>query len=72
MLVCIQIPLLAGMTFMSVLDVVENRVETNTPEEPQLIYKCGLEIEEGQQNTINTAGNQNLNINAIKANVSHA
>jgi len=35
------------MTFMSILDVVENKVEVARQEETQNMYKCGLELEEG-------------------------
>jgi len=35
-----------GMTFMSVLDVVENNVEVTKQAETPMMYKCGLEIED--------------------------
>jgi hypothetical protein len=37
---------ITGMTFLSVLDVVENNVEVTKQEETRMMYKCGLEIED--------------------------
>jgi len=63
-----------GMTFMSVLDVVENKDEIITPEETQLLYKCELEIEEGNmQHNFITNGKQGVNNKKVNsANVANA
>jgi hypothetical protein len=65
---------ITGMTFMSVLDVVDNRVDTNTYEETQLMYKCGLEIEEGNvQHSFNNNGKQGVHNNKVNgANIANA